>query len=44
LPKKIFPKIKIILGNNPVEQRGAKSNSFGEDLIEIDYLFNQNNF
>jgi hypothetical protein len=33
--KKIFPKIKIILGNNAVESRGVKSNYFGEDLILI---------
>ena len=30
--QKIFPKIKFILGNNALEQRGVKSNYFGEDL------------
>ena len=30
--KKLFPKINFILGNNAVEQRGVKSNYFGEDL------------
>ena len=29
---KIFPKINFILGNNAVEQKGVKSNYFGEDL------------
>jgi hypothetical protein len=33
--KKIFPKIKFILGNNAVEQRGVQSNYFGEDLSKI---------
>jgi len=32
LIKKIFPKIKFILGNNAVEAKGVKSNYFGEDL------------
>jgi len=30
--KKLFPKIKIILGNNAEEQRGVKSNFFSDDL------------
>ena len=30
--KKIFPKIKFILGNNAVEPRGVKSNYFWADL------------
>jgi hypothetical protein len=30
--KKIFPKIKFILGNNAVEAGGVKSNYFGQDL------------
>jgi len=34
--KKLFPKIKIILGNNAEEPRGVKSNYFGEDLIVFD--------
>jgi len=33
--KKLFPKIKFILGNNALEERGAKSNYFGEDLLEL---------
>ena len=33
--KKIFPKIKFILGNNAVEDKGVKSNFFGEDLTKI---------
>ncbi len=32
LSKKLFPKIKFILGNNAVEQRGVKSHYFGGDL------------
>ena len=36
--EKIFPKINFILGNNAVEQRGAKSNYFGEDLIELNQI------
>ena len=33
--KKIFPKIKFILGNNAVEQKGVKSNYFDRDLYNI---------
>ena len=33
--QKIFPKIKFILGNNAVEQRGVKSNYFEEDFLEL---------
>ena len=32
------------MGHFTLEHKGAKSNYFGEDLIEINYLFNQNNF
>ena len=32
LSKKLFPKIKFILGNNAVEPIGVKSHYFGEDL------------
>jgi hypothetical protein len=32
LSKKLFPKIKFILGNNALEQRGVKSNYFRSDL------------
>jgi hypothetical protein len=32
LSKKLFPKIKFILGNNAVELKGVKSHYFGEDL------------
>jgi hypothetical protein len=31
----LFPKIKFILGNNAVEQRGVKSHYFGEDLASF---------
>ena len=38
--KKLFPKIKIILGNNVVEPKGVKSNYFGEDLgLFKNYIF-----
>ena len=33
--KKLFPKIKIILGNNALETKGVKSNYFGEDLTSF---------
>jgi hypothetical protein len=33
--KKLFTKIKIILGNNADEQKGVKSNDFIEDLIFV---------
>ena len=33
--QKKFPKIKFILGNNAVEQRGVKSNYFEEDFLEL---------
>jgi len=36
--KKIFPKIKIILGNIAVELKGAKSNYFGKDLSELNKM------
>jgi hypothetical protein len=37
--KKIFPKIKIILGNNAVEPIGVKTNYFRDDL-RINFLVN----
>ena len=30
--KKLFPKIKFILGNNAVEDKGVKLNCFAADL------------
>ena len=35
LSKKLFPKIKFILGNNALEPIGVKSHYFGEDLDVI---------
>jgi hypothetical protein len=38
ITKNLFPRIKFILGNNAVELKGAKSNYFGEDLIELNQI------
>jgi len=32
---KIYPKINFIFGNNALEQRGVKSNYFGEYLSKL---------
>ena len=37
--QKLFPKIKFILGNNAVEQRGVKSHYFWEDLASFTPYF-----
>ena len=36
--KKLFPKIKIILGNNAEEPKGVKSNYFCADLSKLNKL------
>ena len=42
--KKLFPKIKIILGNNAEEPRGVKSNYFEEDLVVFTKKYSQEQF